>query len=90
MKVKVGITFIGATYQYIYYTNLELKYGDYVLVDSSNGLGLAKVTNASIHINNNRPCYSWVLQKVDLESLRNNLRCELKAENEAQPGKAFV
>ena len=55
----------GKTYNYL--TDLEnLKLGDKVIVDSSNGLGIANVIQYTDKTDST--WNSWIVQKIDLEA----------------------
>ena len=83
MIYEVVVRFGNTGQSYKYLTDIDnLKKGDHVIVDSANGIGLAKVYNYT----KNTPAYklySWVLAKIDAQELRDALQ-EAKALHEGR------
>jgi len=75
MKPLIAIvTFRRTAARYAYYTLLEnLKAGDYVIVDSSTGIGIATFEK---YVDESRNVYSWILDRVDIDKLRALLKIE--------------
>ena len=76
MNIKVvGVSFAYSTKQYNYLSDLELDSGDYVIVDSSNGPGLARVVDPDIQAQKGREkATHWILAKPDLAKLRQRIQ----------------
>ena len=74
-KLQASVTFIGkyATDQkYSYLTYLDsLKKGDYVVVKSTNGLGVAKFVE---YVPLTSVATSWIVQRINLESHQEMLK----------------
>jgi len=71
VKYYVNVQFGSSGIKYVYLTVLStLTRGDHVLVDSSNGLGIAKVTG---YISATPKATSWVLAKIEVDYLRGKL-----------------
>lgn len=76
-KSVVLCQFKFSTQLYAYFTYLtDLKAGDPVLVDSSNGLGLAFVADLHPSQHKARQASAWILTKVDYAKLKHNLEGE--------------
>lgn len=55
--------FAGTVYDYLVPDEIELRVGDYIVVDTVNGLGLAKVHDLKT---SSKKATRYVVQKVDL------------------------
>ena len=75
----VSVKFKSTRQVYHYYTFIDnLMMGDYVIVKSSNGFGLAQVIEY-ITKPGNWPCYSYVIGSVDMDGLLFTLEEQISA-----------
>ena len=66
MAKVVSVKFDGYAYKtYDFFTDLELKVGDVVVVDTQNGLQVAEVVDVDV---DSSKATKWVVDKVDMEA----------------------
>jgi len=71
MTNYVNVQFGNSGMKYVYLTVLSnLRKGDHVLVDSSKGIGVAKVTG---YVSPTVKSAAWVLAKIEVALLREKL-----------------
>ena len=81
MKKCARVSFDKGKLYYSYMTNIDnLIYSDLVLVDTKNGVKLAKFSRYTTSMHESSLATRWIYKKVDAKALANNLKCELEEE----------
>ena len=79
VRVQFGTSAQGYDYKTF---DTDLKRGDYVITDSSTGVGIAQVVTVNVPKKVGMK-YAWLLGKVDVQSRRRKLHDQQKEKSDA-------